>query len=80
MQQPQRFIEIAIKQCRNGGIDCKVHGIQLVGRHSAHALPMDDTTAFSRLLPPDFEFEQVSSRISLDKIFNKIERCSVGTG
>lgn len=59
MQQAQRFIEIAIKQCRNGGIDCKVHGIQLVGRHSAHALPMDDTAAFGRLLPPDFEFEQV---------------------
>ncbi|XP_039287848.1 E3 ubiquitin-protein ligase HERC2 [Nilaparvata lugens] len=25
-------IEIAIKQCRNGGIDCKIHAIYLIGR------------------------------------------------
>jgi E3 ubiquitin-protein ligase HERC2 len=25
-------VEIAIKQCRNGGIDCKVHGLQIVGK------------------------------------------------
>lgn len=24
-------IEIAIKQCRNGGIDCKIHALQIVG-------------------------------------------------
>ena len=50
-----------MKQCRNGGIDCKVHGIQLVGRNIAHALPMDDSAALARLLPPDFELEQVTS-------------------
>jgi E3 ubiquitin-protein ligase HERC2 len=27
-----RFVEISIKQCRNGGIDCKVHGLQVVGK------------------------------------------------
>lgn len=59
MQQPYRFIEVAIKQCRNGGIDCKVHGIQLVGRNVGNALPLDDSAALARLLPPDFEFEQV---------------------
>ncbi|XP_015510519.2 E3 ubiquitin-protein ligase HERC2 [Neodiprion lecontei] len=25
-------IEISIKQCRNGGIDCKIHGLHIVGR------------------------------------------------
>ncbi|KAL2717183.1 E3 ubiquitin-protein ligase HERC2 [Vespula squamosa] len=25
-------IEIAIKQCRNGGIDCKIHGLHIIGR------------------------------------------------
>ena len=25
-----RYVEIAVKQCRNGGIDCKVHGLQVV--------------------------------------------------
>lgn len=59
MQQPYRFIEVAIKQCRNGGIDCKVHGIQLVGRNVGNSLPLDDSAALARLLPPDFEFEQV---------------------
>ncbi len=59
LQHPFRFIEVAIKQCRNGGIDCKVHGIQLIGRSIGHSLPLDDTAALARLLPPDFEFEQV---------------------
>ena len=27
-----RYVEIAIKQCRNGGIDCKIHGLHVVGR------------------------------------------------
>ena len=27
-----KYIEIAIKQCRNGGIDCKVHGLMIQGR------------------------------------------------
>ena len=27
-----KYIEIAIKQCRNGGIDCKVHGLVIQGR------------------------------------------------
>ena len=27
-----KHIEIAIKQCRNGGIDCKVHGLVIQGR------------------------------------------------
>ncbi|XP_023713900.1 E3 ubiquitin-protein ligase HERC2 [Cryptotermes secundus] len=26
------FIEIAIKQCRNGGIDCKIHALSIVGK------------------------------------------------
>jgi E3 ubiquitin-protein ligase HERC2 len=25
-------IEIAIKQCRNGGIDCKIHALSIVGK------------------------------------------------
>ncbi|XP_012892587.1 PREDICTED: E3 ubiquitin-protein ligase HERC2-like, partial [Dipodomys ordii] len=27
-----RYIEIAIKQCRSSGIDCKIHGLVLLGR------------------------------------------------
>ena len=32
MREYFRYVEIAVKQCRNGGIDCKVHGLQ--GRKS----------------------------------------------
>ena len=32
LREYHRFVEIAVKQCRNGGIDCKVHGLQVVGR------------------------------------------------
>lgn len=30
--QYHRYIEIAIKQCRSSGIDCKIHGLVLLGR------------------------------------------------
>lgn len=32
MREYYPCIEIAIKQCRNGGIDCKIHGLQIIGR------------------------------------------------
>ena len=32
VKEYHRYFEIAIKQCRNGGIDCKIHGLQIVGR------------------------------------------------
>ncbi|KAK7864133.1 hypothetical protein R5R35_007650 [Gryllus longicercus] len=30
-------VEMAVRQCRNGGIDCKVHALQIVGRRAAGA-------------------------------------------
>ncbi len=39
-----RYVEIAIKQCRNGGIDCKVHGLQVVGKKRGDE---EDEDAFS---------------------------------
>lgn len=32
MRHYYQWIEIVVKQCRNNGIQCKVHGIQIVGR------------------------------------------------
>lgn len=32
VQEYYPCIEIAIKQCRNAGIDCKVHGLSIVGK------------------------------------------------
>ena len=28
-----RFIEISIKECRSNGIDCKIHGLSIIGRN-----------------------------------------------
>ena len=32
LQEYHKFYEISIKQCFNGGIDCKIHGLKMVGR------------------------------------------------
>lgn len=32
LRQYYKYIEIVVKQCRNNGIQCKVHGIKIVGR------------------------------------------------
>ncbi|XP_064481734.1 E3 ubiquitin-protein ligase HERC2-like isoform X2 [Ornithodoros turicata] len=33
VQEFYRIVEIGIKQCRSGGIDCRVHGLTIIGRH-----------------------------------------------
>ncbi|XP_054270101.1 E3 ubiquitin-protein ligase HERC2 isoform X2 [Macrosteles quadrilineatus] len=44
------FIEIAIKQCRNGGIDCKIHGLYISGRRRS---PFSDLPASVSFLASD---------------------------
>lgn len=58
--QYYRFIEIAIKQCRSSGIDCKVHGLSIVGRRKADE---DDTAANFAFLASDDEEEDRSSSL-----------------
>ena len=41
-----RYIQIAIKQCRNGGIDCKIHGLQVVGRKRCEEDEFSSTMSF----------------------------------
>ncbi|XP_039600637.1 E3 ubiquitin-protein ligase HERC2 isoform X1 [Polypterus senegalus] len=48
-----RYIEIAIKQCRSSGIDCKIHGLGLVGRIRAE----DEDLATVPFLASDNEEE-----------------------
>ncbi|GFU31029.1 e3 ubiquitin-protein ligase HERC2, partial [Nephila pilipes] len=38
-----QYIEICIKQCRSGGIDCRIHGLTILGRRKTEA---DDSTSF----------------------------------
>ncbi|CAG01384.1 unnamed protein product, partial [Tetraodon nigroviridis] len=48
-----RYIEIAIKQCRSSGIDCKVHGLSIIGRIRAE----DEDLATVPFLASDNEEE-----------------------
>nr|XP_014343905.1 PREDICTED: E3 ubiquitin-protein ligase HERC2 [Latimeria chalumnae] len=48
-----RYIEIAIKQCRSSGIDCKVHGLSIAGRIRAE----DEDLAAVPFLASDNEEE-----------------------
>uniref|UniRef100_A0A3Q3VWY8 E3 ubiquitin-protein ligase HERC2 n=1 Tax=Mola mola TaxID=94237 RepID=A0A3Q3VWY8_MOLML len=48
-----RYIEIAIKQCRSSGIDCKIHGLSIVGRIRAE----DEDLATVPFLASDNEEE-----------------------
>uniref|UniRef100_A0A8D3BZ47 HECT-type E3 ubiquitin transferase n=1 Tax=Scophthalmus maximus TaxID=52904 RepID=A0A8D3BZ47_SCOMX len=48
-----RYVEIAIKQCRSSGIDCKIHGLGIVGRIRAE----DEDLATVPFLASDNEEE-----------------------
>ncbi|XP_061183765.1 E3 ubiquitin-protein ligase HERC2-like isoform X1 [Saccostrea echinata] len=50
-----RFIEIGIKQCRSSGIDCKVHGLTILGRLRSDE---DDAAANFSFLASDREEEE----------------------
>lgn len=54
LQQFHRFIEIAIKQCRSSGIDCKIHSLGVVGRIRAE----DEDLATVPFLASDNEEEE----------------------
>ncbi|XP_078045783.1 E3 ubiquitin-protein ligase HERC2 [Augochlora pura] len=48
-------IEIAIKQCRNGGIDCKIHGLRIVGKKKVFENQLATSVSF---LASDWEIVQ----------------------
>ena len=52
--QYYKFIEIAVKQCRQSGIDCKVHGLSVIGRFRSD----DDSAAGFSFLASDREEEE----------------------
>lgn len=62
-------IEIAIKQCRNGGIDCKIHGLQIVGRMKLFENQLATSVSF---LASDWEVvqEQMSTQRTGDSYQN----------
>ncbi|XP_048243824.1 E3 ubiquitin-protein ligase HERC2-like isoform X1 [Haliotis rufescens] len=52
MTEYYRLIEIDVRQCRSSGIDCKVHGLQIVGRHRSEE---EDSAASFSFLASDKE-------------------------
>ncbi|XP_076284957.1 E3 ubiquitin-protein ligase HERC2 isoform X1 [Lasioglossum baleicum] len=48
-------IEIAVKQCRNGGIDCRIHGLRIVGKKKIFENQLATSVSF---LASDWEIEQ----------------------
>ena len=67
--QHYSFIEIAVKQCKSSGIDCKVHGLSIIGQRRSE----DDCGVLSMsFLASDNEEEEeeeqsISSQSSLQK-------------
>ncbi|RLU17868.1 hypothetical protein DMN91_010107 [Ooceraea biroi] len=55
MKEYYPCVEIAIKQCRNGGIDCKIHGLRIIGRHN---ILENQLTASVSFLASDWEVLQ----------------------
>ncbi|XP_015429351.1 PREDICTED: LOW QUALITY PROTEIN: E3 ubiquitin-protein ligase HERC2 [Dufourea novaeangliae] len=49
------YIEITIKQCRNGGIDCKIHGLRIVGKKKIFENQLATSVSF---LASDWEIVQ----------------------
>ena len=61
MFQYFRYIEIGIKQCRSSGIDCKVHGLTILGRLRSDE---DDAAANFSFLASDREEEEDEKVVS----------------
>ncbi|CAH1268469.1 HERC2 [Branchiostoma lanceolatum] len=55
-----RFLEISIKQCRSSGIDCKIHGLSVVGRIRADD---EDVAANISFLASDNEEEDEEEEV-----------------
>lgn len=61
MKEYYPCIEIAIKQCRNGGIDCKIRGLQIIGKRKVFENQLATSISF---LASDWEIiqEQMNSQ------------------
>ncbi|XP_021378315.1 E3 ubiquitin-protein ligase HERC2-like isoform X2 [Mizuhopecten yessoensis] len=56
-----RFVEVSVKQCRSSGIDCKVHGLSVIGRLRADE---DDMAASYTFLASDREDEDEDKTVT----------------
>ena len=73
--QEYRFLEIAIRQCKSSGIDCKIHGLSISARTKTDE---DDLAATFSFLALDEEDEAVRQRRALRKGPSQLERSAEG--
>lgn len=64
------FVEIGIKQCKSSGIDCKVHGLSIVGRLKSEE---DDMAANFVFLASDNEEEEDQKSSASQVITKKVK-------
>lgn len=57
-KQYYRFIEISVKHCKSNGIDCRVHGLSIIGRVGSDD---EDYTSVSSFLVPDLQDDIVGT-------------------
>lgn len=63
VQEYYRLVEIRIKQCRSGGIDCKIHGLSIIGRHRTEE--EDLVSSFPYLASDGDEADEIASGSSV---------------
>ena len=67
VKEYHKYFEVAIKQCFSGGIDCKIHGLKLVGRRR-----VEDEEYSSALSFLASDSEEVEDSLAIyGKQFNK---------
>ena len=59
-----RFVELAIRQCKSSGIDCKVHGLTMVGRMRTDEDDLAATFTFLASDNEEDEEERTSTQVS----------------
>lgn len=61
-----------MKQCRNGGIDCKIHGLQVVGKKRSEEDAFSSNLSF---LTSDSEEFDDQVRLQVVDLFDSIYTC-----
>ncbi|KAM7290215.1 E3 ubiquitin-protein ligase HERC2 isoform X3 [Ixodes scapularis] len=74
LREYYRFIEIAIRECRSGGIECKVHGLSVVGR--SHGEDEDLSPSFPYLASDGEDGEDGPAAVNSHGPFQRRDRTS----
>ena len=71
--QYYQFVEVAIRQCKSSGIDCKVHGLSIVGRLKSDDDDLGTTFSF---LASDNEEEDEEEEVEALNLAKRLQPMS----